>query len=124
MKRIVVFLVSFLLLVFVSISGSGNNAFAKDHNWSPPPPQVVNLVCSVITTNDPTTDPPTTKSAFQVLAFSETTNVTAALKVGDECAMDLANLLAAGLKIKNVQAVPMAAGNGSVVYTLVNGCGD
>jgi hypothetical protein len=37
MKRIVVFLLSFLLLVFVSISVSGNNAFAKSEKCNTPP---------------------------------------------------------------------------------------
>ena len=104
MKRIVVFLLSFLLLVFVSISVSGGNAFAKSC-WPPPAAAVANLVCSV---SAPT---------FSVVAYSGVnvpTNVTVATDGSEACAQALADLFNAGLRIKDVQAIAP-----NVVYLLV-----
>ena len=111
MKRIVVFLLSFLLLVFVSISVSGNNAFAKSEKCNTPPTyslEVANLICSLSTTNS---------APFAVVAFSKSANVPATLIVtpGEECAQALADLLSAGLKIKDVQSVAP-----NVVYSLIS----
>jgi len=104
MKRIVVFLLSFLLLVFVSISVSGGNAFAKS-GWSPPPAAVANLVCSVSAT---------TFSVFAYSSVNVPTNVTVATDGTEACAQALADLFNAGLRIKDVQAVAP-----NVVYLLV-----
>ena len=117
MKRIV-FLLSFLFLVFVLISGSGNNAFAKSEKCSTPPTyslEVVNLICSVSTTTPTPPSPPS--STFTVVAFSSSANVPTTVTVtpGDQCAQALANLSSAGLKIKDIQSVAPY-----VVYTLVN----
>lgn len=104
MKRIVVLSLSFLLLVFVSISANGNNAFAfGGGSYTPPPLQVVTLVCGV------------SGSDFNVIAFSNNANVSVSLNVGDKCAADIATLLTVPLKIMDVQSV-----NGNVVYTLMN----
>ena len=105
MKRIVVLLLSYLFLVFVSISASGNTAFAHSGggSYTPPPLQVVNLVCGV------------NGSAFNVIAFSNNANVSVSLNPGDPCAADIATLLTVPLMITNVQSV-----NGNVVYTFMN----
>ena len=108
MKRIVVFLLSFLLLVFVSISVSGNNAFAKSEKCKTPPTYslaVANLVCSV---SAPT---------FSVVAYSGVnvpTNISIATDGTEACAQALADLFNAGLRIKDVQAIAP-----NVVYLLV-----
>lgn len=104
MKRIVGFLLSFSLLVFVSISVSGGNAFAK--SWTPPPAAVATLVCSV---SAPT---------FSVVAYNGVnvpTNVTVATDGTEACAQALADLFNAGLRIKDVKAVAP-----NVVYLLGN----
>ena len=104
MKRIVVLLLSFLLLVFVSISASGNNAFASGGgSHTPPPLQVVNLVCGV------------SGSDFNVIAFSNNSNISVSFIAGDPCAADIATLLTVPLMITNIQSV-----NGNVVYTFMN----
>ena len=78
MKIAVMFFLSFLLLVFVSISVSDNNAFAKSE-IAKNPVEVANLICSLSITTPPT---------FTVIAFSSSANVsvTPAPAVGDECA--------------------------------------
>jgi hypothetical protein len=106
MKRIIVFLLSFLLLVFVSISVSGNNAFAKCNTPPTYSLEVVNLICSLSTTTP----------MFAVVAFSSSANVSnVTVTVGEECAQAIADLSSAGLKIKDIQSV-----NPYVIYTLVN----
>jgi hypothetical protein len=105
MKGIIVFLLS--LLVFVSIAGSSNIAFAKDHGSSSAAAVAI-LDCTV------SAPPAITVSAFSI------TNVTVTIAPSDDCAADLAALLNAGLKVKNVQTL----GTTNVVYTLVNGFWD
>lgn len=108
MKRIVVFLLSFLLLVAVSISGAGNNAFA--YHGSPPQAEVVNLVCQVLN--------PCPGEAPCVTVYALSTNfptTTASISVGDDCGTDLTTLVNAGLKIKDVTST-----NSFIIYTLVN----
>jgi hypothetical protein len=105
MKRIVVFLLSFLLLVFISISVGGNTAFAhpeQGHNQA----AVVNLICSLSTATPPT---------FDVIAFSSSANLptTVTLTVGEECAQALADLSSAGLQLKDVQSIAP-----NVIYSL------
>jgi hypothetical protein len=103
MKRIVMFSLSVLLLVLISMLGSGGNAFATTP--TPPPADVVILVCSTAT------------SAINVSAFSVSTSVTSpTIAVGDSCAQDLALLINAGLRIRNVQTTTTG-----LVYTLVSG---
>jgi len=98
----IVFSLTLLLLMSVSICVGGNNAFAKDnHTFNPP--QVVNLDCSVT--------PPT----VLVAGFSKSTDVAVTLTVGEECAQALADLGTAGLKITGVQTVGT-----NVVYTLTS----
>ena len=89
------FFLSFLLLVFVSISVSGDNAFAKS-GTADNPVEVANLICSLSTTIPPT---------FTVVALSRNSNagVTPAPAIGDECA-DL-GVLFAGLNIRDVHSV-------------------
>ena|SRR5208337_4522531 len=86
MKISVMFFLSFLLLVFVSMSVSSNNAFAK----------------SGTADNPVATTPPT----FTVVAFSSSANVsvTPAPAAGDEYAADL-GVLFAGLKAGDVHSV-------------------
>lgn len=111
MKRIVVFLLSFSLLVIVSIFGTGNYAFAG--HYPPFSPEVVVLICSVTT--------PSTTSAltFTVTAFSSSTT-SVKIGLGDDCATDLVALENAGLGIRDIQALTSST-PASVVYTLVNG---
>ena len=107
MKRITV--VMLLLLVFVLISGGGSNAFANNHS-SPPLAAVANLVCSLSAATPPT---------FDVISYSSSASVpsTVVVNVGTEgCAQALADLLNAGLQIKDVKTVST-----NVVYTLVSG---
>lgn len=90
----------------VSISVSGNNAFAKSEKCNTSPTyslEVVNLICSVSTTK------------FAVVAFSSSANVTTTvtLTVNEDCAQALADLSSAGLKIKDIQSVAP-----NVVYIL------
>jgi len=100
MKKIALFLLSFLVLVIVSIFGTGDNAFARS--------QVVVLICSV---KAPTGTQPVT---FSVTAFSPNTPTT--VKLGDDCATDLMAFENTGFVIKDIQAL-----TSSIVYTLVNG---
>ncbi len=96
MKISVMFFLSFLLLVFVSIFVSGNNAFAKSETANNPV-EVANLICLLSTSIPPT---------FTVVAFMSSANVgvTPAPAVGDEYAADL-GVLFAGLKIRDVNSV-------------------
>jgi len=105
MKRIVVFLLSFLLLVVISISGSGNNAFAAWHGY-PSSLAVVNLVCQVSGF--------ATAGTFNVYAYSTNIPTSAGIFTGEDCGTALTALATAGLKITNVQST----GSGFVVYTL------
>lgn len=102
MKRMIVFSLTLLLLASVSLCVSGSNAFAWN-NGTPTPAQVAILDCSVAAPN------------ILVAGFSTSTNVTVTLAVGDQCAQDLAALVTAGLKIKNVQTVGT-----NLVYTLIS----
>jgi len=103
MKRIVLFSLSVLVLVLISMLGSGGNAFATPP--TPPPADVAILACSTAT------------SPILVSAFSVSASLTApTIAVGDSCAQDLALLKNAGLWIRNVQTT--ATG---IVYTLVSG---
>ncbi len=105
MKKIALFLLSFLVLVIISIFGTGNDAFAR----SPQTSQVAVLICSV--TSPTATEP----STFRVTAFSPDTHTT--VKIGDDCATDLTGFENKGFVIKDIQAV--ASSNAvSVVYTL------
>jgi len=105
MKRAVVFLSFFLLLGFLSISGTSNIAFAE--HGSPPSLEAAVLVCSV-------SPPPAT--TITVTAFSNPTSV--AITSGEDCATALVALKEAGLVIRaahSVNTTPL-----SIVYTLVN----
>ncbi len=101
MKKNVLFLLSFLVLVIISIFGTGNNAFAR----GPQSSQVAVLICSVTA---PTVTSPVT---FGVTAFSP--NVHTTVKLGDDCATDLMAFENAGFVIKDIQAL-----TSSIVYTL------
>ncbi len=103
MKRFV-FLLSCLFLAFVLISGRVNNAFAR--GGSRPPTAVADLVCSL------------SAPAFVVNAYSSAnvTNVTVATDGSEGCAQALADLLNAGLNIKNVQTIAPNV----VLYTVAN----
>jgi len=105
MKRAVMFLLSFLLLGAVAISGTYNNAFAW--HGSPPSEEVVIVICSV------------SGSAFNVTAVSNPLSSTVPISPGNDCATDLTALKNAGLVIRNVQ--PLNTSPPSVVYTFVNG---
>ena len=101
MKKIALFLLSFLVLVIISIFGTDNNACASSH-------QVVVLICSV---TRGTGNPPST---FSVTAFSPDIRTT--VEIGDDCATDLTAFENAGFVIKDIQAVN--SNPVSVVYTL------
>lgn len=98
LKRTVVFLLSLLLLGVVSMSGTGNIAFA-----GPPSPEAAVLLCTV------STSPP----GIHVTAISTTVTVTAT-----DCAAALVALRSAGLVIRDIQVLNTSPA--SVVYTLVN----
>jgi len=100
MKKIALFLLSFLVLVIISIFGTGNNTFAR-----PQSQQVAVLICSV------TAPTPTSPVTFGVTAFSPDTHTT--VKLGDDCATDLMAFENAGFAIKDIQAL-----TSSIVYTL------
>jgi len=109
MKRAVVFLSFFLLLGVVSISGTGNIAFAA--TYTPPPlptPGVVVLYCTVSST--------TTPPSFIVSAVSIDT--TASITLPTDCAAALVTLKEAGFVIRDDQA--LNTNPVSIVYTLVN----
>jgi len=91
------FCLYFLLLMFVSISVSGDNAFAKSGTVNYPV-EVENSICSLSATTPPT---------FTVVVFSSSVNVgmTPAPAIGDKCAADL-GVLFAGLNIKDVHSIP------------------
>ena len=110
MKKTVVFLLFFLLLAVVSISGTGNKAFAGN-NYPSPSPEVAVLVCSVT---------PSLTNTFSVTAFSNSTQPQnkVTIGIGDDCSADLVALENGGLQIINVQALNTSP---SVAYTLVNG---
>jgi len=108
MKRTVVFLLSLLLLAAVSISGTGNIAFAHPSSSTP---EVAVLICQPVITS------PAPAISFPVVAFSNATSVP--ISAGNDCATDLLALKNAGLVIKDIKVLNTTPP--SVVYTLVNG---
>ncbi|HAM50085.1 MAG TPA: hypothetical protein DCP92_05090 [Nitrospiraceae bacterium] len=116
MKKVMVVLLS--LLAFVSISESGANASGKG-TFTPPPADVAILVCSV--TPIPATPPAAGAAALAITVSDYSASSSVVLKTaplfGDDCATDLAELLNAGLKIRDVQSF----GGTILIYTLATG---
>jgi len=101
MKRTVVFVLFFLLLV-VFVSGT---AFAG-REWSPPSPAAVILCCTQ------------TATSFQVAAIDNTTTVSITPVPGADCAETLVTFKENGLVIRSVQVLNTTPI--SIYYTLVN----
>ncbi len=86
MKGSVMFFLSFLLFVFISISVSGNNAFAKSGTVNIPV-EAANFICPLSTAPPP---------IFTVVAFcSADVSVTPTPAADDEWTADLGMLFAA-----------------------------
>jgi ABC-type transport system substrate-binding protein len=106
MKRTVVFLLSLLLLAAVSMSGTGNIAFAGHGSQTP---EAAVVLCS-----------PSANGTFTATNISTTATTTPALTVPMDCALALVELKGVGLVIRDIHVLNTSPAI-SIVYTLVNG---